>query len=151
MTACSRVPGEPAATDRPASARRLVLVLDQEPARLDSTARAIRKLVPGARVLVLDAATRAAPTAARGADGDPPPDVILIRAYPGGWAAASALAAHRPPCLDRPVDAFLVAEGPLEKFPVLITDFPGLRLLPPDAEVAAVVAGLIRGDCGEAG
>ena len=150
MTACSRVPGEPAATDRPASARRLVLVLDQEPARLDSTARAIRKLVPGARVLVLDAATRAAPTAARGADGDPPPDVILIRAYPGGWAAASALAAHRPPCLDRPVDAFLVAEGPLEKFPVLITDFPGLRLLPPNAEVAVVVAGLIRGDRGEA-
>ena len=150
MTACSRVPGEPAATDRPASARRLVLVLDQEPARLDSTARAIRKLVPGARVLELDAATRAAPTAARGADGDPPPDVILVRAYPGGWAAASVLAAHRPPCPDRPADAFLVAEGPLEKFPVLITDFPGLRLLPPNAEVAVVVAGLIRGDCGEA-
>jgi hypothetical protein len=38
----------------------------------------------------------------------------------------------------------------LEKFPVLITDFPGLRLLPPDAEVAALVAGLIRGDRGEA-
>jgi hypothetical protein len=127
-----------------------VLVLDQEPARLDSTARAIRKLVPGARVLVLDAATRAAPTAARGADGDPPPDVILVRAYPGGWAAASVLAAHRPPCPDRPADAFLVAEGPLEKFPVLITDFPGLRLLPPNAEVAVVVAGLIRGDRGEA-
>ena len=60
------------------------------------------------------------------------------------------LAAHRPPCLDRPADAFLVAEGPLEKLPVLITDCPGLRLLPPDAEVAAVVAGLIRGDRGEA-
>ena len=60
------------------------------------------------------------------------------------------LAAHRPPCPDRPADAFLVAEGPLEKFPVLITDFPGLRLLPPNAEVAVVVAGLIRGDRGEA-
>jgi len=61
------------------------------------------------------------------------------------------LAAHRSPRLDRPADAFLVTEGPLEKFPVLITDFPGLRLLPPDAAVVAVTAGLIRGDRGEAG
>ena len=80
--------------------------------------------------------------------------MIILRGLPwrlgGGIGAGRVLAAHRPPCLDRPVDAFLVAEGPLEKFPVLITDFPGLRLLPPDAEVAAVVADLVRGDRGEA-
>jgi hypothetical protein len=132
------------------SARRLVLVLDQEPARLEATARDVQKLVPDARVLVLDATTRGSPRGVRDADTDPPPDVLLVAAYPGGWAAASVLAAHRPPYLGRPVDAFLVAEGPLENFPVLITDFPGLRLLPPDVDTATVVAGLIHGDCGEA-
>jgi len=44
-------------------------------------------------------------------------------------SAASVLAAHHPPRLGRPVDALLIAEGPLEKLPVLITDFTGLRLL----------------------
>jgi hypothetical protein len=77
---------------------------------------------------------------------DKSPDVILVWAEPGSWAAASVPAAHHPPRLGRPVDAFLVAEGPLEKYPVLITDFPGLRLLPPGSEVAAVVAGLVRGN-----
>jgi hypothetical protein len=143
-------PGEPVISAYPAPARRLVLVIDQEPGRLDATAMAIRIAVPGARILMLDAAedplTRTVPIETDAADAELPPDVILVRAEPGGWAAASVLAAHHPPQLGRPVDAFLVAEGPLEKFPVLITDFPGLRLLPPGTEVAAVVAGLVRGN-----
>jgi hypothetical protein len=132
-------------------ARRLVLVLDQDQARLDATASAVLAVAPGARILVLDAASRAAERVTQPTGADPVPDVILVLAEPGGWATASVLAAHHPPRLGRPVDAFLVAEGPLEKFSVLITDFPGLRLLPPDAEVAEVVAGLVRGNVAEIG
>jgi hypothetical protein len=144
VTACSGRRGKPATPTWPASARRLVLVLDQEPGRLDATARAVPAVVPGARILVLDAASRAVSMGTHEAGANPPPDVVLVRAEPGGWAMASVLAAHHPSRLGRPVDAFLVAEGPLEKFSVLITDFPGLRLLPPNAEVAAVVAGLVQ-------
>jgi hypothetical protein len=38
----------------------------------------------------------------------------------------------------------------LEKFPVLITDFPGLRLPSPGTEVAAVAAGLVAGNAAAA-
>ena len=154
MTVSPRVPGGPAMTARSTSPRRLVLVLDGEPARVYATAKVIREMAPDARMLVLDAAKDTAACVAlrerHGTGGDPAPDVILVRADPGGWAAASVLAAHRPPRPGRPVDAFLIAEGPLETFSVLITDFPGLRLLPPGAEVAAVVAGLVQGNAEEA-
>jgi hypothetical protein len=150
----SRVPGEPAMTARSTSPRRLVLVLDDESARVYATAKVIREMVPDARMLVLDAAQDTVACVALreryDVGDDPRPDVILVRADPGGWAAASVLAAHRLPRSGRPVDAFLVAEGPLEKFSVLITDFPGLRLLPPGAEVAAVIAGLVQGNAEEA-
>jgi hypothetical protein len=141
-------------TARSASPHRLVLVLDGEPARVHATAKVIRETAPEVRMLVLDTAKDTAACAALGerhdAGDDPAPDVILVQADPGGWAAASVLAAHHPPRPGRPVDAFLVAEGPLEMFSVLITDFPGLRLLPPGAEVAAVVAGLVQGHAEEA-
>jgi len=134
----------------PVPVRRPVLVLDQEPDRLDATAKVAATAAPDARILLLHGAkppvTSAVPMEAHAADTDKSPDVILVWAEPGSWAAASVLAAHHPPRLGRPVDAFLVAEGPLEKYPVLITDSPGLRLLPPGSEVAAVVAGLVRGN-----
>jgi len=142
VTACPFMPGGPVTPAWPASPRPLVLVLDGDPDRLDATASAVLAAVPGARVRVLDA------TAGTAGEGDePPPDavLVLVRAEPAGWATASVLAAHHPPRLGRPVDALLVAEGPLERFSVLITDFPGLRLLRPGDEVAGVVAGLVRG------
>jgi len=42
------------------------------------------------------------------------------------------------------IHEFIDIEGPLDEFSVLITDFPGLRLLPPRAGLADVVAGLVR-------
>jgi hypothetical protein len=154
VAASPRVPAEPAMTARSTPPRRLVLVLDDQPARVHATAKAVRETAPEVRMLVLDTAEDTAACAAlverRDAGDGPAPDVILVRADPGGWAAASVLAAHHPPRSGRPVDAFLVAEGPLEMFSVLITDFPGLRLLPPGAEVAAVVAGLVQGNVEEA-
>jgi hypothetical protein len=117
-----------------------VLILDPDPDRLLAAARAVR--TAGARVRVLDPARGHL----AGADGSPAddadPDVILVRAEPGSWSAAAALAAHHPR-LGRPVDAFLVSEGPLERFSTLITDFPGLRLLLPGAAVGSLVAALV--------
>lgn len=143
----SRRPGEQDTAATPAAVRRLVLVLDPDPDRLHAAARAVR--TAGARVRVLDSvAGDAASPVEHPCDDvehlcdDADPDVILVRADPGSWTAAAALAAHHPR-LGRPVDAFLVSEGPLERFSTLITDFPGLRLLLPGAEVGSLVAGLV--------
>jgi hypothetical protein len=148
----SRCPGEQDTAATPAAVRRLVLVLDPDPDRLHAAARAVR--TAGARVRVLDsvagdsvAGDAASPVEHPRDDAEHPcddadPDVILVRADPGSWTAAAAFAAHHPR-LGRPVDAFLVSEGPLERFSTLITDFPGLRLLLPGAEVGSLVAGLV--------
>ena len=140
MIPSSRLPGEQDTAATPAAVRRLVLVLDPDPDRLHAAARAVR--TAGARVRVLDsvAGDAANPVEQHGDDADP--DVILVRADPGSWTAAAALAAYHPR-LGRPVDAFLVSEGPLERFSTLITDFPGLRLLLPGAVVGSLVAGLV--------
>jgi hypothetical protein len=130
--------------------RRLVLVLDDELARVHATAAAVRAKVPGVRTLVLDTETTDAAYAAladdTGREDGPAPDVVLVRASPTGWAAASVLAANRQARPRRQVDAFLIAEGPLATFPVLITDFPGLRLLPPHTDVAKALADQLLGN-----
>ena len=136
----SRRPGEQDTAATPAAVRRLVLVLDPDPDRLHAAARAVR--TAGARVRVLDSVAGDAASPVEHLCDDADPDVILVRADPGSWTAAAALAAHHPR-LGRPVDAFLVSEGPLERFSTLITDFPGLRLLLPGAEVGSLVAGLV--------
>jgi hypothetical protein len=138
MPACLRLPARPEMTDPSAKSRRLVIILDERQDRLVGIATTIAAIVPAARVLLAGAVKDITEAA------DPPPDVILVRTDPDGWAAASVLAAHRPPRPGRTVDAFLVAEGPLDKFSVLVTDFPRLRLLPPRPGLAALVAGLVR-------
>jgi hypothetical protein len=138
VTTCAPVPADPGW---------LVLVLDRDPDRLDAIASAVRAVVPGARIALLDAVGRALPAGTLEEGDGPPPDLdlVLVLVEPGGWATASVLAAHQSPRLGRPVDGFLIAEGPLERFSVLITDFPGLRLLPPGDEVAGVLAGVVLG------
>jgi hypothetical protein len=141
--ACQYVQSQPTATTRPDPSRRLVLVLDQDLDRLDAAARAIKALAPDARVSLVD--TIAAPAPGVVADGGrEAPDAILVRADPGSWTAASMLAAYGPVRLGRPVDGVLVAEGPLENYPVVITDFPGLRLLRPDDQASVVIAELVH-------
>jgi hypothetical protein len=137
--------GEPVPAAPLEPSGRLVLVLDRAADRLSAAAAALRAQLPHATVLVLDSVTDLVSRAADWPGGQGrAPDVVLVRADPDGWSAASVLAAHRPPRFGRPVDALLVAEGPLEKYSTLITDFPGLRLLPPGTELAPVVAALVR-------
>jgi hypothetical protein len=133
--------GKPASVSPAISTRRLVLILDRAADRLAAAAASVRAQLPHATVLLLDSATD---LISRAAGPGPMPDVVLVRADPDGWSAASVLAAHRSPRLGRPVNALLVAEGPLEKYSTLITDFPGLRLLPPGTDLAPVVAALVE-------
>jgi hypothetical protein len=122
-----------------------VLILGRAADRLAAAASAIRALLPHATVDLLDSATDLISRAAAWqADPGPVPSIVLVRADPDGWSAASVLAAHRPPRFARPVTALLIAEGPLEKYSTLITDFPGLRLMPPGTDVAPFVAALVQ-------
>jgi hypothetical protein len=129
-------PAAPAMNAGRPNAPRLILVVDQNATRLVATATALCALVPHARIRVRQNGMELSPAG-------PAPDVVLAHASPGVWAVASVLAAYHPAHLGRPVNAFLVADGPLEKFSVLITDFPGLRLVLPDADAAAQVAALV--------
>jgi hypothetical protein len=127
-----------------ATQNRLLLVIDADPTRIDSVARAARTTAPDAEVLVFDTTTHdALPAllAINDAACEPGTTVVLIRADPAGWTTAAIFAALRRADRHTQVDAIVIAEGPQERLPVLITDFHGLRLLPPrDDTVTTIVA-----------
>jgi hypothetical protein len=130
-----------------------MLVIDEDPTRIESVALAVHATAPDAKILVFDATANDTVTAAiaavTDATRDPGATVVIIRADPASWTTVTVLAALRPPHHTGPVDALVVTEGPLERLPVLVTDFPGLRLLPPDSQVASTVAALVTaGDAG---
>jgi hypothetical protein len=119
---------------QPEQVNRLMLVVGEDPARIESVALAVRATSPDADVLVFDTTTHGAVPAlmaVSNAGSEPGTTVMIIRASPASWTTAAILAALRPPHHRSHVDAILIAEGPPERLPVLITDFHGLRLLPP--------------------
>lgn len=127
-------------------ANRLTLVIDEDPAQIESIAIAARATAPDTTVLVLDATTSdgvEAILAVNDACREPGGAVVIIRANPVSWTTMAVLAALRPPHHHGEVDAIVITEGPLERLPVLVTDFPGLRLFPPDSDAPATVAALI--------
>ncbi|HEX3811984.1 MAG TPA: hypothetical protein VHX59_04005 [Mycobacteriales bacterium] len=138
---------------RPDTASRLVVVIDEDPNRVESIALALRA-VPEMMVLVHDTAeSDAVPTllavnaaAGNSVTGAAGRTVVIIKASPAGWTAAAVLASLRPPHHHGAVDAIVITEGPLERLPVLITDFPGLRLLAPHGRTSAEIAGLLLAD-----
>ena len=133
--------------------RRLVLVIDEDANRIESIARALRA-TPDTAVLVHEMAENdavatllAINAAADGSGtGGAGPTVVIIQASPMGWTAAAVLASLRPPHHHGVVDAVVITEGPLERLPVLITDFPGLRLLSPHGRTPAEIADLLIAD-----
>jgi hypothetical protein len=123
---------------------RLLLVIDADPTRIESVARAVRTTAPDATVLVFDTTTHdALPALLAINDATPGTTAVLIRADPAGWTTAVILTALRR--TDRPghVDANVIAEGPQERLPVLITDFHGLRLLPPHNDTVATIVTIL--------
>jgi hypothetical protein len=127
-----------------ATQNRLLLVIDADPTRIESVARAAHTTAPDATVLVFDTTTHDAQPAllaVNDAAREPGTTVVLIRADPASWTTAAILAALRRADRHGHVDAIVIAEGPQERLPVLITDFHGLRLLPPrDDTVTTIVA-----------
>ena len=126
----------------------LVLVIDEDPNRIASIALALRARTPEVEVIVHDTAEQdavpallainnAASSAGAGRT------MVIIRASPAGWATAAILATLRPPHYRGAVDAIVITEGPPELLPVLITDFPGLRLLSPHSNTSAEIADLL--------
>jgi hypothetical protein len=128
-------------------ANQLLLVVDEDPTRIESVAIAVRATAPDATVLVFDTLTHdGLPVLAAVNDvaSEPGTTVVLIRTSPASWTTASVLAALRPPHHHGQVDAVVIAEGPPERLPVLITDFHGLRVLPPRGDTPKTIAELVR-------
>jgi hypothetical protein len=127
---------------------RLALVINEDPDRIESIARAVRSIAPEVEVIVHDTAEKDEVTAllaishAAGAGRT----VVIIRASPASWTTAAILAILRPPHYHGAVDAMVIAEGPPELLPVFITDFPGLRLLSPHSHTSAKIADLLVAD-----
>jgi hypothetical protein len=138
---------------RPDTASRLVLVIDEDPNRIESITLAMRAIPRTAVVVHETAENDTVPAllainaaAGKSGTGSARPTVVIIQASPTGWAAAAALASLRPPHHHGVVDAIVITEGPLERLPVLITDFPGLRLLSPHGRTSAEIADLLLAD-----
>jgi len=126
-----------------AEMNRLMLVIAEDPTRIESMAIALRaagELV----VTVVDAQEgRTVLSLLRELfEGGRGPDVAMVRSSPVGWTTAALLATLRSPRYLDHVDVVLVVEGKLEMLPVVISDFPGVRLLSPDGDISAALAGL---------
>lgn len=137
-----------------AQTSRLMLVVDDDPTRIESVAIAVRATAPDAEVLVFDTTTHDAVPALVAVDKAahaPGTTVLIIRANPASWTTAAVLAALRPPHHRGRVDAIVIAEGPPERLPVLITDFPGLRLFPPHSGTPTAIATVLTANTADGG
>lgn len=120
-----------------------LLVIDNDSRRIVSVAAAIQTESPQLQVLMLDSDGKVAPAAALHQHyircGAALPNVVLVHANPRSWTAAAVLAVHRVARKVGLAKAMVVAEGPIETLPVLITDFPGLRWISLAGNVPAAV------------
>jgi CheY-like chemotaxis protein len=122
---------------------RLLLVIEEDPTRIESMAVALR----GAGDLVVtvvdaqDGRTVLSLLQKLFDDGRVP-DVAMVRSSPVGWTTAALLALLRSTRYLARVDVVLVVEGKREMLPVIISDFPGVRLVPPDGDISALLAEL---------
>ncbi|HEY0453116.1 hypothetical protein [Actinophytocola sp.] len=122
---------------------RLMLVIEEDPTRIELMAIALRA-AGDLVVTVVDAQEgRTVLSLLRELfEGGRVPDVAMVRASPVGWTTAALLTTLRSPRYLGRVDVVLVVEGKLEMLPVVISDFPGVRLLSPDGDISALLADL---------
>jgi hypothetical protein len=69
--------------------------------------------------------------------------MVLVRVSPRSWTTAALLSVVRHQGGYDQVDVVMTAEGRPDMLPVLIADFPALRMVSPRSRPCAVVAGLI--------
>ncbi|MEV5848638.1 hypothetical protein AB0M32_42405 [Streptomyces sp. NPDC051985] len=123
--------------------RQLAVVIDPDAARLAALESAFGA-VPGTEVFFVDAPEGRAVISSVGRiidhPGSAPRAVILVRAQPGSWATAAMLAALRRHGEHASIVVVITAEGGPETLPVLIADFPAIRMVSPDDDPREVVA-----------
>jgi hypothetical protein len=133
--------------DQAELSHRLVLVIDDDAARVRSMAVTIRGAAAHAEVFVVDESDGRAVVGRlaeiRSSARIGIPVAVIVRAAPTGWTAAVVLASLRWPSHRAPVDVVIVAEGTLEMLPLRIADFPGVRLAHPHEDPHTAVANLL--------
>ncbi|MDT2003931.1 hypothetical protein FXW78_02225 [Rhodococcus opacus] len=140
--------GEMLMTDHRNFSSHVALVIDDDRDRLESMKRMISAGAPENKVFLVDASEgRALITSIdeilslyRG----PGLVVVFLRADPAGWTTAAVLAGMRHQTRFERVDVVVMAAGTPDTLPVQITDFPGLRMVPPGSHSCGVVAGFLE-------
>ncbi|MFF3372250.1 hypothetical protein ACFYXF_04745 [Streptomyces sp. NPDC002680] len=127
--------------------RRFSLVVDESVSRLEVMRRAVEAHASGVEVFLVDLPDgRGAVSFLQGVLAGPRAPghiVLLVRAVPESWATAAMLAAIGSPGVGGHVDVVVAAEGRPDMLPVLIADFPALRVVSPRSDPCAVVVGLV--------
>ncbi|TQC43086.1 hypothetical protein EEB14_45110 [Rhodococcus sp. WS4] len=144
----SRLQGEVLMTDNINFSRHLALVIDEDRGRLESMKRTFSAGAPENKVYLVDASEgRALITSIdeilllyRG----PGMVVVFIRADPASWTTAAVLVGMRHQTSFERVDVVVMAAGTPDTLPVQITDFPGLRMVPPGSHSRGMVAKLLE-------
>lgn len=130
------------------SGRRFSLVVDEDAARLGVMRRAVEAHAFDTEVFLVDLPEgRSAVSFVQSVFVRPRSrrhTMVLVRADAESWTTAALLTVVRHGRGYDRVDVAITAEGRLDTLPVLITDFPELRLVPPRTHPCAVVAGLIE-------
>ncbi|MFD9666993.1 hypothetical protein ACFWAY_36215 [Rhodococcus sp. NPDC059968] len=121
----------------------VALVIDEDRDRLKSMKRTFSAGAPENKVFLVDASEgRAIITSVdeilslhRG----PGKVVVFLRADPAGWTTAAVLAGMRHHTRFERTDVVVMAAGTPDTLPVQITDFPGLRMVPPGSHSCGLV------------
>lgn len=130
------------------TARRLALVIDADVTRLTAMKRVVEAAALDTAVFLVDVPEgRAAISLLKDVLAQPGlrlHAVVLVRARPDSWASAAMLAAVRSQRDYDQVDVVVAAEGTRDMLPVLITDFPALRVVSPNSHPCEVVASIVE-------
>ncbi|MFF8021830.1 hypothetical protein ACFZDJ_11995 [Streptomyces sp. NPDC007896] len=130
------------------SGRRFSLVVDEDAARLDAMRRAVEAHAFDPEVFLVDVPEGCSAVSFVQSVFVRPHSrrhtVVLVRAGAESWTTAALLTVVRHGGDYDRVDVAVTAEGRSDMLPVLITDFPELRLVLPRTHPCAVVAELIE-------
>jgi hypothetical protein len=137
----------------PNADNRLTVFIDDDIARLAATKRVIEAVVAESDVIIVDEPEgRVAIAFVENALVHPGSwglTVLLMRAQPVSWATVAIVTGIRARRGSDHVQIVVTAEGRADMLPVLLTDFPRLRIVAPDFDPSTIAAGIVESafDC----
>jgi hypothetical protein len=137
----------------PSANKRLTIFIDDDIARLAVTKRVIEAVVVEGDVIIVDEPEgRAAISFVENAlvrPGSSGFTVLLVRAQPVSWTTVAIVTCIRARRGGDRVQIVVTTEGRADMLPVLLTDFPRLRIVTPDFDPSTIVAGIVESafDC----